>query len=131
MSTSLQEVFRINPPGAFAYTDFVIQAPFPRLPQGMAWDVAPDKYLRTRLKRLIRNVEARLGRNRCFFSECQPRDKKKESQLEVTKLYALYEVEHWPDALAYYEWTQFVIANMERDATMEHLGPDTKLAREC
>ena len=94
----------------------------------MPENVAKHQYPRTRLKRLIRHIEVRLGRNRCFFSECQPRDKKKDSQFEVTKVYALYEVDHWPKALAHYEWTQFVMANIERDDTMEQLGADIKLA---
>src|ERR1700761_4676356 len=128
MSTSSRDIFRLNPPQTFTYTDFVVKAPLPRVPQGMTEQAAKYKYPRTRLKRLIRVVEARLGKNRCFFREFQPRDKKKNTHFEITKLYALYEVEHWPGALAQYEWTQFVIANMERDATHDQVGHDAKLA---
>ncbi|ETI27946.1 hypothetical protein G647_00395 [Cladophialophora carrionii CBS 160.54] len=120
--------FRLDPPETFRYTDFVIRAALPRVPHSMTEEAAKAKYLRTRLKRLMRVVEARLGKGRCFFGESQPRDRKKDTQFSVTKLYALYEVEHWPGALAQYEWTQFVIANMERDAIRERLGSDVKLA---
>ncbi|EXJ64025.1 hypothetical protein A1O7_00360 [Cladophialophora yegresii CBS 114405] len=123
-----QNVFRLDPPETFRYTDFVIQAPRPRVPHSMTEEAAGAKYPRTRLKRLMRVVEARLGKSRCFFSEAQPRDTKKDSRFNITKLYALYEVEHWPGALAQYEWTQFVIANMERDAIREQVGPEVKLA---
>jgi hypothetical protein len=125
---SSKDVFRLNPPEIFRYTDFVIRAPLPRVPRSMTEEAAKDKYPRTRLKRLIRIVEARLGKDRCFFSEFQSRDRKKDTQFNITKLYALYEVEHWPGALGQYEWTQFVIANMERDAAREQVGPDVKLA---
>ncbi len=130
-SMSTKDIFRVDPPQDFRYTDFVIQAPTPRVPQGMNQATAKIQYPRSRLKRLIRVVEARLGKTRCFFSECQRRDKKKDTQFEITRLYALHEVEHWPGALAQYEWTQFVIANMERDASREQLGVDVKLACKC
>ncbi|OQV00741.1 hypothetical protein CLAIMM_06200 [Cladophialophora immunda] len=86
------------------------------------------KYPRTRLNRLIRAVEARLGRRRCFFSEGQPRDQKKESQFGVSRLYAIYEVEHWPGAFAQFDWTQFVMANIERDALRNEYGRSMKPA---
>ncbi|EXJ72733.1 uncharacterized protein A1O5_03880 [Cladophialophora psammophila CBS 110553] len=127
MSDSPRDTFHLNPPQSFAYTDFVIKAPLPRLPHGMPAETARRKYPRTRLKRLIRAVEARLGRHRCFFSELQPKDQKKESQFEVSKLYASYEVEHWPGALAQFDWTQFVMANIERDAMRNEYGPTVKL----
>ncbi|KIY00510.1 uncharacterized protein Z520_04195 [Fonsecaea multimorphosa CBS 102226] len=127
MSASSKDVFRLDPPQRFAYTDFVIRAPLPRLPPGMPAETAMRKYPRTRLKRLIKVVEARLGRRRCFFSECQPRDQKKESQFAISKLYAMYEVGHWPGALAQYDWTQFVMANIERDALRNEYGQSVKL----
>ncbi|OAP58342.1 hypothetical protein AYL99_07432 [Fonsecaea erecta] len=128
MSASPKDIFRLNPPQRFAYTDFVIRAPLPRLPLGMSAEAAMRKYPRTRLKRLIRVVEARLGRRRCFFSECQPGGQQKESQFAVSKLYAMYEVEHWPGASAQFDWTQFVTANIERDALRHECGRSVKLS---
>ena len=128
MSDLSKDVFRLDPPQPFACTDFVIPAPKPRVPQGMAEETAQIKYPKTRLKRLVRVVEARLGKNRCFFRECQPRDKKKDTQFEVTKLYGMYEVVHWPGAAAQFDWTQFVIANMERDAIRGQYGPSVNVA---
>ncbi|KAJ9608291.1 hypothetical protein H2200_007279 [Cladophialophora chaetospira] len=127
MSTS-KDFFRINPPKPFCYTDFVIATPSPRVPRGMTEEHAKIKYPRTRLKRLIQILEGRLGKNRCFFAEWQPRDKKKDTQFEVTKLYALHEVDHWDGAFAQYEWTLFVIANMERDAMLAQGAYLAKLA---
>ncbi|KIW78738.1 hypothetical protein Z517_08577 [Fonsecaea pedrosoi CBS 271.37] len=127
-ATSSKDVFRLDPPQSFTYRDFVIRVPLPRLPHGMLADTAIRKYPRTRLKRLIRAVEARLGRHRCFFRECQPRDQKKESQFEVSRLYAIYEVEHWPGAFAQFDWTQFVMANIERDALRIECGRSVKLS---
>ena len=129
MSTSSKDVFRCNPPRILTVRDWVIRASMPRIPRDKTEDFAKTEYPRTRLKRLIRTVEARLGKNRCFFNEWQPKDKKKDSQFEVTKLYALYEVEHWPGALDHYEWTQFVIANMERDGAIEDHSRYERLAR--
>ncbi|KIW73603.1 hypothetical protein PV04_01707 [Phialophora macrospora] len=127
LPSSSNDVFRLDPPENFRYTDFVIGAPRPRVPRSMTEEAAKDKYPRARLKRLIRIVEARLGKNRCFFSEFQPGGRK-DTQFNITRLYALYEVEHWPGALAQYEWTHFVIANMERDAALQQVGPGVKLA---
>ncbi|KIW96131.1 uncharacterized protein Z519_03198 [Cladophialophora bantiana CBS 173.52] len=103
LSASPRDIFHLNPPQSFAYTDFVIKAPLPQLPDGMPAETARRKYPRTRLKRLIRAVEARLGGRRCFFSELQPKDRKQESQFE------------------------FVMANIERDAMRNEYGPTVKL----
>lgn len=129
MASSSKDLFHLDPPEAFTYRDFVITAPYPRVPKGLTEDVAKTKYPRTRMKRLVERVEARLGKGRCFFSEFQPKDKKKASQFEIAKLFALYEVEHWPGAVAQYEWTQFVFANIERDALTLQGQKYAKLAR--
>jgi hypothetical protein len=130
-TSSPREFFQLNPPQAFTYNDFVIFVSRPRAPQGMSLAEAELKYARTRLDRLIRHVEARLGRKRCFFSEVEPRKNRKETQLEVTKLYAYCEVAHWPNALAHYQWTQFVMASIEYDAMSDCFEPGIMLQSKC
>jgi hypothetical protein len=127
MSDLSDSVFHFDPPQPFAYTDFVIHAPHPRLPTGITEEVAKKKYPKTRLKRLVRVVELQVGTKCCFFDECQPRDQKGKQHV-VTKLYALYEVEHWPGAAAQFDWTKFVLANLERDQTRERYGPEVNPA---
>lgn len=127
MSCSPNSVFRLDPPQPFAYTDWVIKIPTPLVPQGMSAETAKEKYKTQRLKRLIKAVETRVGRYRCFYTECHSGSQSLPSQIEVTKLYAIHEVGHWLGAFAQLEWTSFVMANMEYDATRREYGRDANI----
>ncbi|KAL2431811.1 hypothetical protein ABEF95_014071 [Exophiala dermatitidis] len=107
----------LETPHPFAYTDWVVNIPVPQIPRDVPYGQMHelDQVI---LKRLVRAVESRTGRNRCFYEflvHPSQYNQKRPSQIRVTGLYAFYQVKHWPGAFAQLEWTSFVFANIEYD----------------
>ena len=127
MSTVPGNLPTLNPPQPFGYKDWVIKYPVPQFLLHSN-DGAQNHY-EVRLQKLVHFVETRFGKGRCFFSFLQGQGQRKPQQIEVTQLYALHEVKHWPGAVAQLEWTSFVMANIEYDDMVRLYGPSNLTGR--
>ncbi|KAI1611378.1 hypothetical protein EDD37DRAFT_439377 [Exophiala viscosa] len=120
MSTVPANLPILNPPQSFGYKDWVIKYPVPQFLHHS--NDGAQNHHEVRLQKLVHFVETRFGKGRCFFSFLQGQGQRKPSQIEVTQLYALHEVKHWPGAVAQVEWTSFVMANIEYDDMVKLYG---------
>lgn len=137
--SSEDDLFRLDPPKPFKYTDWVIRMPKPGIRDFLSPETAKQEYLANRLGLLITAVTARFGNDQCYFSEVSPHGSdgsvinkpvtKNPRHFEVTKLYAIHEVHHWPGAFGQLEWTHFVMANLEHDALCREYGPEANISR--
>ena len=130
--SSTKDIYRLDPPQRFSYSDWVINIPKSRFHPDTPEDTARQLYREIRLKRLTHAIDTRFGSGRCFYSFLEvPLGKTRRlGQLDVTNLYAFHEVDHWPGAGAHRDWTSFVLAMVEYDGMIKDHGKDISISCE-